>query len=685
MLQRQFFTLLILAALAAEAQAERHLEEVQVVGRRLNLVGEASSASQGVVSKQEIEIRPLLRTGDVLELVPGMVVTQHSGTGKANQYFLRGFNLDHGTDFATFVDGMPVNMRTHGHGQGYTDLNFVIPETIGTLAYKKGPYYADVSNFSSAGSAEISTLASFEDGQVELAAGENAFYRAVIMDSAERGPGTASYALELTSYDGPWVDIKEDVQKLNLLLKYGWNIAGGEATVSAMAYDNEWNSADQIPRRAVNSGLIDELGSLDDTVGGQSSRYSLSASWKGPQFDLTAYAIRSKLKLWSNFTYFLDDQINGDQFQQKDYRWLYGGRANYRQESVVGGLAMVNRIGMELRYDDIDEVGLYKSVGRRQLGPVRSDRVDEWSAGIYGDNQIAWTGRLRTVLGLRYDYFDFDVKSLVDRNVNDIALADNSGRADADKVALKGSAIYKLNDHWETYASAGQGLHSNDARGVTAVVDPGNGDAIEPVDPLVDSLGYEVGLRGFLNDRVNTSVALWSLELDSELLFVGDAGNTEASRKSEREGIELTAYYRLTDEWTVDVEYSYADAKFTDDAPEGNHIPGSIEQVVQAGISADLAGGWFGSLRLRYFGKRPLVEDGSVESDGSTVVNLRAGYRTPRWTLKMDVLNLFDSDDHDIDYFYASRLPGEGSDGVEDVHYHVLEPRAFRVYATYLF
>ena len=685
MLQRQFFNLLILATLAAESRAERQLEEVQVIGHRLNLVGEASSASQGVVSKQEIEIRPLLRTGDVLELVPGMVVTQHSGTGKANQYFLRGFNLDHGTDFATFVDGMPVNMRTHGHGQGYTDLSFVIPETIGSLAYKKGPYYADVSNFSSAGSAEISTVASFEDGQVELAAGENAFYRAVIMDSAERGPGTASYALELTSYDGPWVDIKEDVQKLNLLLKYGWNTAGGEATVTAMAYDNEWNSADQIPQRAVNSGLIDELGSLDDTVGGQSSRYSLSASWKGPQLDLTAYAIRSKLKLWSNFTYFLDDPVNGDQFEQKDYRWLYGGRANYRQESLVGGVAMVNRLGLELRYDDIDEVGLYQSVGRRQLGPVRSDRVDEWSAGVYGENQIAWTGRLRTVLGLRYDYFDFDVENLVDLNVNDIALADNSGRDHADKVALKGSAIFTLSDQWEAYASAGQGLHSNDARGITTVVDPGNGNAVEPVDPLVDSLGYEVGLRGFLNDRLNTSVALWSLELDSELLFVGDAGNTEASRKSEREGLELTAYYRLTDEWTVDVEYSYADAKFTDDAPEGNDIPGSIEHVLQTGISADLASGWFGSLRLRYFGPRPLVEGGSVESDGSTVVNLRAGYRTPRWTLKMDVLNLLDSGDHDIDYFYTSRLPGEGSDGVEDVHYHVLEPRAFRVYATYLF
>jgi outer membrane receptor protein involved in Fe transport len=674
--------LLTFSALAGQAQP---LEEIEVVGRRLNLLGEASSASQGVVSAQEIEIRPLLRTGDVLELVPGMVVTQHSGTGKANQYFLRGFNLDHGTDFATYVDGMPVNMRTHAHGQGYTDLNFVIPETIGSLAYKKGPYYADVSDFSSAGSAEIRTADRFERGRLELAAGEDAFYRAVIMGSTGLGDGVTSYGLELNSYDGPWTDVKEDVQKLNLLLKHGWDVAGGTASVSAMAYDNQWNSPDQIPARAVDSGLIDELGSLDKKVGGQSSRYSLSAGWTGRQLELSAYAVRYKLKLWSNFTYFLDDEVNGDQFEQKDDRWLYGGRANYRLQGSLGGLASVTRLGTELRYDDIDEVGLYKTRGRQRLGPVRSDRVDEWSAGFYAENQLAWTARLRTVLGLRYEYFDFDVHSLVDSNINGIALGDNSGQVDADKLAVKGSVSYALSDQWEAYVSAGQGLHSNDARGTTAKVDPGDGGAVDPVDPLVDSFGYEAGLRGFLHERVNASLALWSLQLDSELLFVGDAGNTEASRKSERQGLELTGYYRLTDQWTVDLEYSYTDAKFTDKAPEGSHIPGSIDQVVQAGISADLASGWFGSLRLRYFGERPLVEDGSVKSDGSTVVNLRAGYRAPGWTLKVDVLNLFDSDEHDIDYFYASRLPGEAGGGVEDVHYHVLEPRTVRVYASFLF
>lgn len=685
MSNRYFLWLLALAPLIVLADANPQLEEVSVTGRRLNLVGEAQSASQGLVSQQEIALRPILRTGDVLELVPGMVVTQHSGTGKANQYFLRGFNLDHGTDFATFVDGMPVNLRTHGHGQGYTDLNFVIPETISTLAYKKGPYYAAVSDFSSAGSAHLRTADRFDTGLLEVAAGESDFYRMVLLDSMALAAGTGSYALELNSYDGPWRDIEEDVQKINLMLKYATRVGDGDATVSFMAYDNQWNSPDQIPGRAVDNGLIDELGSIDDTVGGESSRYSLATRWMNNDWDVSAYAIRYQLKLWSNFTYYLDDQVQGDQFEQKDKRWLYGGRADYRQELTFAGRPTVNRFGGEFRYDDIDEVGLYKTRGRTELGPVRSDRVKEWNTGVYGENQITWSDRIRTVLGARYDYFDFDVNGLVERNISGIDLRANSGLAHADKLALKGSLVYTFNPEWEAYLAAGQGLHSNDARGTTAAVDPGDGSPVAPVDPLVDSLGYEVGLRGFWNERLNTSIALWALELDSELLFVGDAGNTEASRASERQGVEMTVYYRLTDQWTVDLEYAYTDTKFTDSAPEGDQIPGSIEQVVQTGISADFPGGWFGSLRLRYFGKRPLLEDGSVESDATTVVNLRAGYHAPKWELKVDVLNVFDSDDHDIDYYYASRLPGEPAAGVEDIHYHILEPRTVRVYASYLF
>ena len=655
------------------------LEEVQVTGRYINLVGRAQSASQGLVGQQEIEVRPLLRTGEVLELVPGMVVTQHSGSGKANQYFLRGFNLDHGTDFATWVDGMPVNMRTHGHGQGYTDLNFVIPETIGELEYRKGVYYADVGDFSSAGAAEMRTMNQPKHHLLEVTAGENSFARAVAVGGTGLGGGRVVYGLELNRYDGPWTDIDEDTEKVSGLLKYTLSLAGGDLAVTAMGYDNSWNSADQIPRRAVTASIIDELGSLDRTVGGESSRYSLSASWRNDALHLSAYAIDYELDLFSNFTYFLDDEIEGDQFEQVDDRLILGAQASYRIGKGTDASAMRHRVGGEWRYDMIDEVALYRTRAQERLGPVRSDEVDEWSVGLFYENEMAWTERLRSIVGLRYDHYDFDVRSRVGVNVNGVDLRPNGGRADDDIVSLKGNLIYTLDEQWEVYTSAGQGFHSNDARGATISVDPADGAKVQPVDPLVESLGGEVGLRAFWRDRLNTSLSLWYLELDSELLFVGDAGNTEPNRASERVGLEWTAYYQLTDHWTLDVEYAWTDAKFSEDAPEGDQIPGALEHVVQAGLSLDQGDGWFGSLRLRYFGERPLVEDGSVKSDSTSVVSLRTGYRWQKLTLRADLLNLLDSDDHDIDYYYASRLPGEPSGGVEDLHYHVMEPRTLRI------
>ena len=653
----------------------------QVVVGRAPLLGEASSASEGYVTQEAIEIRPMLRTGEVLELVPGMVVTQHSGTGKANQYFLRGFNLDHGTDFSTSVDGMPVNMRTHGHGQGYTDLNFIIPETIESLRYQKGSYYAETGDFSGAGSASLHTARKLEQNEAKLTLGQDAYQRALLMGSVEKGNGDWLYAIERNTYDGPWTDIEEDLDKTNLLLSYAQPLAGGDWRVSFMGYDNSWNSADQIPERAVESGLIDELGSIDDTVGGESSRYSVNTEWSNGAWEASAYAIRYNMNLWSNFTYFLDDPVNGDQFEQIDHRNIYGGKLAYQWQGELAGRTMINRVGTEFRYDDISEVGLYQSQARDRIGVVRSDEVGEFSTGVFAENTLYWNTRLRSVLGVRYDYYSFDVDNRTDINKNGIDLSDNSGTASAGNTSLKASLIYQLSPEWETYIAAGQGFHSNDARGTTIEVDPADGSEATQVDPLVDSLGYEVGLRGFVNQRLNTSVSLWQLDLDSELLFVGDAGNTEASDASRRRGIELTAYYRITDIWNFDVEYAHTQAEFTD---SGDDIPGAIEDVLQTGVSADFGNGWSGAARVRYFGERPLIEDGSVKSDPSTVVNLQAGYRQANWSVRGEVLNLLDSDDHDIDYLYESQLAGEAAP-VEDIHYHVLEPRTVRVSLAYQF
>lgn len=664
------------ASMAFAQENEDEIERIEINDRRTNILGDALSASQGIVNQEEISIRPLLRSGEILELVPGMVVTQHSGTGKANQYFLRGFNLDHGTDFATFIDGMPINMRTHGHGQGYTDLNFIIPETIQSLTYKKGAYYSEVGDFSGAGSASFSTQTKREQGFAELSLGQFAYQRLVLVNANQLAGGELYYAGELNRYDGPWTDISEDLNKYNFLVKYSKAIAEGDFSLSFMAYDNSWNSADQIPLRAVTNGIIDELGSIDDTVGGNSSRYSINAQWANKRWRANAYYIDYDLNLWSNFTYFLDNQDTGDQFKQVDKRSIYGANLSYEwTESKYR-----NVLGLQYRADDIEDVGLFSTQARSIVGAIRNDSVKQFNLSAYWANSITWTDKLRSQFGARYDYFDFDAQSKIATNVNSIDLSTNNGSRDDGILSIKGGVSYALNEQWELYTSAGQGFHSNDARGTINQVDPIDGSDVSPVDPLVASVGYELGLKTNINNKVNASFALWTLALDSELLFVGDAGNTEASRQSRRSGFELTTYYRINDVYTVDVEYAYADAKFSDQSEDGNKIPGAIEHVLQAGVNAQWNNGIMSTLRLRYFGERPLIEDNSVRSDASTIVNFRLAYALDDIQFKADILNLFDSNDHDIDYFYASRLANEPANSeIEDVHFHVLTPRAIRL------
>ena len=668
--------------MAEHNYAEEQLEHIAILGRDNNLIGSAISASEGLIGEQEISVRPLLRTGELMELVPGMVATQHSGNGKANQYFLRGFNLDHGTDFATFYDGMPVNMRTHGHGQGYTDINFIIPELVAQMAYKKGPYYAEIGDFSGAGSAFFTSKSQLEQGLAQITLGEDQYQRLLLANShPEVKGGKLLYALEKHSYKGPWSDIYEDVDKFNMLLKHTQKRWGGELSVSAMAYENSWNSADQIPQRAVASGLIDPLGSIDTDLGGRSSRYSLSATWNTQQGGLSIYAIDYGLNLFSNFTYFLDDPLNGDQYEQVDKRRIYGAAGHWH----IDKQAMRTTMGFETRYDDIDEVGLYKTLNKQRRGAVLSDQVNEASWAIYLKNERDWTPALRTSLGARYDNYAFDVTGRIDTNIHGINLRSNSGRRHADLLSFKGSITYQLNDVSELYIAAGQGFHSNDARGTTSMIDPNDGNQATPVDPLVKSHGAELGMRFNIGAKLNTSLSVWRLTLDSELLFVGDAGNTEASRPSRRQGIELTSYYRINDIWTLDLEYAVTDSAFTDHSDDGDKVPGAINQVLQLGASASFGNHWSVSARVRHFGERPLVENNQIKSAPTSIVNLQVGKDWQSYGLKLELLNLFNSDDHDIDYFYVSRLPGEPLEGVEDRHFHPIEPRTLRLSGQYRF
>ncbi len=666
--------------IAAHEGPEKEIDEIVVVGRWTDLAGLAISASEGIIGQQELDIRPRLRTGEVLEVVPGLIVTQHSGTGKSNQMFLRGFNLDHGTDFSTSIDGMPINMPSHGHGQGYTDLNFLIPELIESVEFRKGPYHAAVGDFSSTGSAHLSTFRKLPESILKVGVGQDGYRQVLIADSVDIAAGSLLYAAQGHAYDGPWVDIEEDLDRLNGVLRYSQQTESGtEWDVMLMGYDATWNSPDQIPQRAIDSGLVDRLGSLDRTTGGETSRYSLSGSLLrsfdgGRQLHAHAYAIDYDLELFSNFTYFLDDPVNGDQFEQVDRRTVLGGDVRYRW-SDSNRVASTYTLGMSLRHDDIGEVALIQTQGRERLGTTRSDEVDQTSLGVYAQAETRWNDRWRTQLGIRADYYDFSVRS---------NLQANSGDTDDLILAPKLNVVYALDSDSEMYLSTGRGFHSNDARGTTIRTDPVTGAAVEQVDPLVASTGAEVGYRTFRDEKLNLSVSLWYLELDSELLFVGDAGGTEPTRSSRRYGIELPVYYRVGN-WIFDLELALTDSRYDDADPAGDEIPGSIERVIAAGVSAQYPNGVYGSLRARHFGDRPLIEDGSVHSDSSTVLSMLLGYRRETLDFRVEVLNLLDAEDQDIAYYYASRLAGEPAGGIEDIHMHPMEPRTVRASFTWRF
>jgi TonB dependent receptor/TonB-dependent Receptor Plug Domain len=653
------------------------IQEIHILGHHANIIGQTLSASEGTISQTDLIIRPLLRTGEILETVPGLVATQHSGSGKANQYFLRGFNLDHGTDFATSIDGIPVNMRTHGHGQGYTDINFIIPELVGGIHYKKGPYYSDVGDFSGAGAANIVTAKTGEN-QFSLALGEWDFARGLLIGETPAAKGKLLYGVEHQIYSGPWKDIDEDVGKTNLWLKQKWKTDESSFELLFMGYDNQWNSADQIPERAVQQGLIDELGSIDTSVGGESSRYSLSTKFrqkneKGDLVQAHIYAIDYDMTLWSNFSYFTDP--DGDQFQQIDDRIIYGGDLSLTLNRDFLSREMVNTFGVETRVDDIREVGLNRTKAREFLSSIRTDAVDEASISAYWKNTLVLTQHLRTVLGVRQDYVSFDVTPLTAANSNSLELNNNQVSDDITTGSL--SVIYTINQQQEIYSSIGQGFHSNDARGVTLSVDPNTAEELNPADPLVGTLGYELGWRGNYN-QLNLSVALWHLEIDSELLFVGDEGVTEDTGiSSTREGVELTAYFQINNEWMFDIEYAHSNAEFDELLDGSTTIPGALKQVLTTGVNWQVNDRFFTHLRVRHLGEYPL--DGGATADASTMVNWRMSYEfNKQIQLTFDVLNLLDSNDRDIEYFYASQLSAEASP-VDDHHYHVFEPRSLRL------
>jgi len=653
-------------------------EEIEVVGHYRNQVGTSNAASAGSYTSELIADRPLLRPGEVGELVPGLIVTQHSGAGKANQYYLRGFNLDHGTDFATTLEGIPVNLPTNAHGQGYSDLNFLIPELVSHADYWKGPYYASKGDFSSAGAEDIYYARDLPRTLLLGTVGSFDYYRALGAASPDLGGGKLLLALEALHENGPW-EVPEDYRKFNGVLRWTRPLGPGTLTLLGMGYSGDWNATDQVPLRAIDDGHIGRFGSVSPSDGGSARRYSLSAGWEGEaaggRLRAYLYAVNTRLTLFSNFTYYLVDQVNGDQMEQSEQRWFEGTSGTFTWSAPVAGMDLSWEAGWDGRVDQIDPLGLYHTVARQRIGTWSQDNVLEANGSLFGQLDARATAWLHLILGLRGTLYGFNVQSS-----NSL----NSGSSTAFLLLPKATVVFGPWAKTEFFVNFGEGYHSNDARGVTATVDVKTGMKIQPVTPLVKSVGFELGARTEVVPHVQTSLDFWLLDLGSELVWDADNGTTAPSGPTRRVGVEWSTRYQPVGWLLFDLDVCYSRARFTDYEPAGQYVPEAIEWVVAAGASIHDLGPWSASLFVRYFGPRALTQDGAIWSSGSTIVTGQVSYQLTRnVALALEGFNLLNAKVDDIAYYYNSRLPWEPREtppaqGTADYHIHPAEPISFR-------
>jgi hypothetical protein len=684
------------AASASDQSPVVRMSAVVVQGRQDSLIGIADSATQGTTGAAQLADRPILRSGEMLETVPGVIITQHAGGGKANQYFLRGFNLDHGTDFAVFLDDMPLNLPSHAHGEGYSDMNTVIPEFVQRVNYEKGPYYADVGNFGSAGSAHLDFYKTLPQNFVTLEGGMYGYERGVFGVSQKAGAGNLLFGGEACHDDGPWTH-PDDYWKFNGLGAYSQGDDANGFSVTARGYHGAWNSSDQIP---ASFGQKNFFGTLNPTDGGNSQRYSLQAEWHrhdlNSETKITAYAYYYDLDLFSDFTYFLTDTHRGDQFEQQDKRWAAGCDAHHTLRNQWFGRAAENTFGLQVRNDRINN-GLYQTENRVRMdkqdsgtgdvlpATTQADHFTDLQVGLYVENKTQWAEKFRSVAALRGDLDYFDVHS--------ISNPANSGTAATALLSPKLGLTFGPWAQTEVYGQGGYSFHSNDGRGATQTREPISADnptggATTKIPALIQTRGAEIGLRTLIVPKLQSTASFWYLHSDSELMQDGDTGGTTASKQpSNRFGVEWTNYFALTKHLALDLDAADSIARFTsvdaDDAapgnPGGDHVPEAVGVVISSGITLHDIRGLSASLRLRYFGPRDLTSDGSYKSSETILLNAAVSYQFDKtWRVSAEGLNLLDRRDQDITYAYEVRASPSAQAAFQHV-YHPVEPVQFRV------
>ena len=656
-------------ALAQDTQPTAGSDTVTIYGRALEQIGEAQSASEGVVGYADLSTRPISRAAELVEVIPGMIATEHSSGGKANQYFMRGFNLDHGTDFAGFIDGVPINQRSHPHMSGYLDLNLLMADLVERVEFRKGVQYAENGDYSSAGSASFVLYDRLPDNYVAARIDPDE-YRLSAAGSWDIGEGSLLVAASHEAGDGPF-DLPADLNKNIVYVKYSQPLSMGamgdpRLRLGFIGYTNDWTASDQIPLRAVEAGAISRYGFIDPTNGGKSRRYIASAALEWDDASFLAYVQKSELNLFHNFTYFIDPVL-GDQVEQVEDRMAAGARGRLERDFTLFGLKAEGRLGADAHFDWLDEAGLYRTTARVRTSAIARDEVDVMSADVWGDLTLHWTDRLRTTLGLRADYIDGEVSGLIPAN---------AGSESGVQWSPKLNVAYTLTDDLEVYAGYGLGFHSNNIVGVVQTQDPVTGDPVDPATLFAESRGGEIGVRWEPNSTFNLSAAVFELDFDSELIYVGDAGISEPSDPTRRYGLEVAAFWNPVDWLAFDASYAYSHSRFKDAPSNLDRVPNTVEGVAAAGVTWLPGDGWEGSLRVRYLGPGPLIEDNSVRAPSTTLVNAGISKDFGSFEIGLDVLNLLDADDFDMVYFYESQLQGEPAP-VEDIHFHPVHPQTF--------
>jgi hypothetical protein len=736
----------------AVARKLKTIGHVVARGRNVNLVGKVQAASEGTIDAEEIKTRPVLRPGEILEAIPGLLISQHSGEGKANQYYLRGFQLDHGTDLESTIAGTPINLPTHAHGQGYSDINWLIPELVSRVDYSKGTYYANTGDFSTAGSYTLYYKDVLDAPIEEFGIGTYGYGNFMIADSPKVGVGNLLYAFQIYHDNGSF-QRPDEYAKFNGVLKWSQSTPNSNFSVTAMGYHGTFQSSDQIPQRLVADGQLSPYGLIDPYDGGTTYRYSIASQWQETDphgvTQANVFGFQQYLDLYSDFTYYQDDATDyynvtrnpitctlayttctpnslhvpnylsycpandvpgakhgapqsiapasftfacGDQREQTDRRFVSGGNVS-RTFSPDGKI--VTTAGIGIRNDNIPEVGLFLTHDRVPYpnGTLSLAHVVERDTYAWVQTLLKIGPRLQLTPGLRLDSYSFNVNN---------AVAADSGNVASAIVDPKFTAAYTLSPYQELYADFGESFHSNDARGIVDTLDPQTqapydslGQPVLQNTPLVRAAGLEFGYR-YSRGGLNSTISLWQLHLNSELIFDGDAGVTFAGGPTMRRGIEFANFYQPLPWLTLDADISTSNARFlSDPGNQGTFVPESINVVTSAGITADRPN-YAASLRLRYFGPRVLDQEGDAVSAASVTYNGQYTWKTHRgYDLVADVFNIFNAQTDDVEYYYQSWLPQDaakpalarnpainpelGGAGVSDYYFHPGEKRTLRL------